>query len=126
MDKAGRADLRRELGRRGEEWAAEWLASQGCRILDCNWRCPGGELDIVAEDGETVVFVEVRSRRNTGTFGTPEQSVDARKQRRVREVARYYLYKHKWLERKIRFDVIAVTFSRSGELLEWNHIRQAF
>lgn len=120
------ADGRRKLGLRGEEYAAEHLVSLGCRIVGRNWRCPRGELDLIAEDEEAIVFVEVRSRRNTGTFGSPEESVDARKQKKVRDTAQYYLYLGKALERKVRFDVITVTFTPEGKFLAMNHVKHAF
>ncbi|MDF2659474.1 MAG: YraN family protein [Paenibacillus sp.] len=120
------ADGRRKLGLQGEEFAAEHLASSGYRIVGRNWRCPRGELDLIAEDEEVIVFVEVRSRRNTGTFGSPEESVDARKQKKVRDIAQYYLYLGRSLERKIRFDVITVTFTPEGKFVKMNHVKHAF
>lgn len=120
------SDGRRKLGMRGESVAADHLASIGYRIIERNWRCPGGELDLIAEDGGTLVFVEVRSRRDTGSFGTPEESVDARKQKRLRELARMYLYRSRAFDRKTRFDVVAVTFAPDGELLGLRHVKSAF
>jgi putative endonuclease len=111
---------------RGETVAADHLASIGYRIIERNWRCPVGELDLIAEDGGTLVFVEVRSRRDTGSFGTPEESVDARKQKRLRELARMYLYRGRAFDRKTRFDVVAVTFAPDGELLGLRHVKSAF
>jgi len=127
--RAGRrpsSDGRRKLGMRGETVAADHLASIGYRIIERNWRCPVGELDLIAEDGGTLVFVEVRSRRDTGSFGTPEESVDARKQKRLRELARMYLYRGRAFDRKTRFDVVAVTFAPDGELLGLRHVKSAF
>ncbi|PYI50350.1 YraN family protein [Paenibacillus flagellatus] len=119
-------DRRRALGSKGETIAADHLAAEGYRIVDRNWRCPAGEIDLVAEKDGVTVFVEVRSRRETGTFGTPEESVDARKQRRIREVAQMYLYRHKAFDRRTRFDVVAVTFAADGSFGRLNHIQQAF
>lgn len=120
------SDGRRKLGMRGETIAADHLASIGYRMIERNWRCPGGELDLIAEDGGTLVFVEVRSRRDTGSFGTPEESVDARKQKRLRELARMYLYRGRAFDRKTRFDVVAVTFAPDGELVGLRHVKSAF
>ena len=119
-------DRRRLLGGRGEAIAVRYLMERGFRILHRNWRCRSGELDIVADDGEELVFVEVRTRRHTGTKGTAEESVDFRKQRRVRETALVFMRQHRLLHRKMRFDVVTVTFGdHDGELMI-NHIKYAF
>ena len=83
-------DRRRATGRRGEEIAVEHLASRGYRIVDLNWRTRFGELDIVARQGDTLVFVEVRTRA-TGGFGTAGESVGPAKQRQLRRMAEQYL-----------------------------------
>jgi len=80
-----------ELGRRGEELAAELLRARGYTIVERNFRCRAGEIDLVALDGPTVVFVEVRSRRGE-RVGTPLESVDPRKQARLTLVARHFLH----------------------------------
>ncbi|MBD2862735.1 YraN family protein [Paenibacillus oceani] len=120
------ADGRRALGRKGEEAAAAYLEAAGYRILERNWRCPSGELDLITETDGVIVFVEVRSRRDTGTFGTAEESVDARKRNKVRETANVYLYRNRAFDRKTRYDVIAVAFTTGGELHRINHIPYAF
>lgn len=118
---------RRELGACGEQLAADLMERLGYRIVARNWRCRSGELDLVADNGEVLAFVEVRSRTNTGTFGTPQESVDARKIRQVREVAQVYLHQSKWDgNTPIRFDVICATFSRDGSLASLDHIENAF
>lgn len=117
---------RRELGLKGEAAAAAYLESEGYRIIERNWRCPSGELDLIAETDGVIVFVEVRSRRDTGTFGTAEESVDARKRNKVRETANFYLYRNRAFDKKTRFDVIAVVFTTGGELFRINHIPHAF
>jgi len=114
------------LGRQGEELAVGHLIAEGYRIVERNWRCPSGELDVVAEDDGVIVFVEVRSRRDTGTFGSPEESIDARKQKKVRETAGYYLYRNRLLGAKARFDVVTVIFTPAGSFLKLNHLKQAF
>ena len=114
-------DKRKETGRRGEEAAAHFLAARGWRILHRNWRCRLGELDIVAEDGDTIVFVEVRTRAAQGRFGTAAESVDARKRRKLASLAHAYLA---WTGRQnapIRFDVIACTAQPDGKI-EIEHI----
>ncbi|OUM96379.1 MAG: YraN family protein [Thermobacillus sp. ZCTH02-B1] len=114
-------DRRRETGRRGEEAAAHYLAARGFRILHRNWRCRMGELDIVAEDGETIVFVEVRTRAPGSRFGTAAESVDTRKRRRLAALAQAYLAMNGRRHAPIRFDVIACT-TRSDGTLDIDHI----
>jgi len=83
-------DPRRALGNRGEQMAADYLRRQGYRVHETNFRCPFGELDIVATEGDVLVFVEVRTRRGDAYGGAPE-SVTARKQRKLLQVAEAYL-----------------------------------
>lgn len=111
-----RVDKRAETGRRGEEAAARFLLDQGFRILHRNWRCRLGELDIVAEDGGTLVFVEVRTRTSGGRFGSAAESVDLRKQRRLAAVAQVYLTMNDRHHAPIRFDVVACTIQPGGQL----------
>jgi len=103
------------FGRAGERLAAVQLESQGYRILETNFRCRYGEIDLIVEDECDLVFVEVKMRRGT-TSGLPEEAVDARKQRRLLQVAAYYLALHEYAERSWRIDVIAIQLSRSGKL----------
>ena len=117
-------DRRRETGKRGEEAAAHYLSSRGCRILHRNWRCRMGELDIVAEDGDTIVFVEVRTRAPGSRFGTAAESVDARKRRRLTSLAQAYLSMTGRQHAPVRFDVIACTAQPDGGL-EIEHIPNA-
>ncbi|MBS3886097.1 MAG: YraN family protein [Dethiobacter sp.] len=97
----------KSLGKKGEELAATYLAGQGYVILARNWCCQSGELDIVAKDGDTLVFIEVKTRSST-FCGSPAEAVDAKKQEKVRLVARHYLYENKTGAAKYRFDVVAV------------------
>lgn len=115
-----------ELGKLAERIAADRLAEEGYTIIERNWRCPRGELDVIAEKDGFLVFVEVRSRRATGTFGLPEESVDARKQRQVRETARYYMHRSGQSERNCRFHVVTVLFGKSNEAVEVKLIPDAF
>jgi putative endonuclease len=116
-------DGRRETGRQGEALAAHLVAGLGYRVVARNFRCRAGEIDLVALDGDTVVFVEVRSRTGTGR-GTPLESVDGRKQAQVGRVARHFLAARGWHERAARFDVVGVRFDRDPPLVE--HVRAAF
>lgn len=100
-------DDRRRVAARGEEAAAGHLARRGYRLVCRNYRCPLGELDIVAWDGETVVFVEVKARRGV-SHGLPQEAVDRRKQARLARVARHFLSVHGLHGVPCRFDVVAV------------------
>lgn len=100
------------LGLQGEEVAAALLERSGYRILEHNYRCPLGELDLVARKGKTLVFVEVKSGFGQGI--SPRDRVDARKRRKLSQVAMFYL-KEKRLEGvSARFDVVEVDFSTGG------------
>ena len=118
-EESKRPDSRQRMshafGRAGERLAAVQLESQGCRILETNFRCRYGEIDLIVEDGCDLVFVEVKMRRGT-TSGLPEEAVDVRKQRKLLQVATYYLALHEYAERSWRIDVIAIQLSRSGKL----------
>ncbi len=99
---------KRLVGSMHEQEAAEYLKSQGYRILMMNYRCPLGEIDIVAMEGDTLVFCEVKYRKNL-QYGSPAEAVDARKQNRIRGTAGMYLAEHRLPpEAGIRFDVVAV------------------
>lgn len=95
------------LGRAGENRAAAYLKRQGMKVIARNWRTPFGEADVVAKDGDTVVFVEVKTRTND-SFSTPAAAVDAKKRRRYTDMARYYFTLH-GAECDVRFDVAEVT-----------------
>lgn len=108
---------RQRFGRTGERIAAEALMSKGYSILERNFRCRLGEIDLVAEDEQDLVFVEVKARRGVA-FGLPEDALTIRKQRKLIEVASYYLDSHTCSDRSWRIDVVAVQFSSSGKMEE--------
>ena len=95
-------------GLEAEQQAASFLENLGMRILERRYRCPLGEIDLVAKDGETVVFVEVKARRSTA-FGLPEEAVGFAKQRRLARAAEAYLAFRGLHDSPARFDVVAVT-----------------
>lgn len=101
------------LGARGEAVAAEFLATRGYRVVSRNFRCPQGEIDIVAVDDDTVVFVEVKSRRSDDA-ADPEINVHQRKRRRLVRAARAYVGRKGLEECPCRFDVIAVVLPEAG------------
>jgi putative endonuclease len=116
------------LGPRGEQLAATHLERRGFAVLDRNYRTRWGELDIVAFDGTTLAFCEVKTRRAEGRAGTPFEAVDPRKRAQVRRMARSWLaeWTGRPYARVLRFDAIGVTFDRSGELVGIEHLEGAF
>lgn len=120
-------DGRLGLGRSGEALACRQLERSGYLIAARNWRCGLGEIDIVARRGDTVVFVEVRTRRRTDRFGTPAESVDARKQSRLRRVAQAYLRQARLADdTPVRFDVFDIRWDPPAGEPQIRHIPNAF
>lgn len=115
---------KQELGRQGEQIAARYLRRQGYTIVEHNWRCPLGEVDIVARDGNCWVFVEVRTWR-PGQYGIPEASITPRKQARMLEVAQSYLQAAALDEVDWRIDVVAIEIDDAARVKRLNHIRDA-
>ena len=117
------ADPRISLGQSGEAAAQDFLERQGYTILDTNYRCPWGEVDIVASQGDVLVFVEVRARRG-GAMGSPEESVTPAKGRRLIMTAQHYLQSHPghpdW-----RIDLVAVRMDRTGRVQRVSLVQNA-
>lgn len=111
-------DRRRELARQGEEAAARHLRERGMQLLCRNYRCPMGEIDIVARDGETVVFVEVKARCSRG-WGVPAEAVDRQKQARLARVARWFLLERRLDGLACRFDVAGILVKGDRIMVEW-------
>ncbi len=116
-------DDRGGLGRHGEELAAQFLATRGYEILERNWRCAAGELDLVARDGPCLAFVEVRTRRGQ-QLGSPEESITLAKQARLITLAETYLQDHDW-PGPWRIDVVAVEMDTRGRLQRLDHYENA-
>jgi putative endonuclease len=116
-------DDRRGLGRHGEDLAVQALAAKGYQILARNWRCPAGELDLVARDGSCLAFVEVRTRRGK-MLGSPEESITPAKQARLVTLADAYVQAHDW-DGDWRIDVVAVEMDGRGRLLRVDHYENA-
>lgn len=108
---------RQGLGRTGERLAAEELTRRGYRIVERNYRCTYGEIDLVAEDGEDLVFVEVKTRRGIA-YGLPEEAINGRKRQKLVQVASCYLDAHACADRPWRIDAVAVQMSQQGRLQE--------
>jgi len=118
---------RMAVGQAGELAAAEYLQQLGYSIVERNWRCRSGEIDLIAQDGADLVIVEVRSRTSPTRFGSAIEAITPRKCRQVRELAIIYLKQQcKGPHPRVRFDVAAVTFRRDGTLMELQHIQNAF
>jgi putative endonuclease len=112
------------IGLHGEELAVGFLLKKGYAVLERNYRCKGGEVDIVASDGKTLVFVEVKTRR-TLSYGVPQLSVTLFKQRQIMKASLTWISSHRSHEAPARFDVVAITLQSSGEpFIE--HIQNAF
>ncbi|MFD0959464.1 YraN family protein [Paenibacillus chungangensis] len=116
------------VGRIGEDTACRLLETAGYAIVDRNWRCKLGELDIVARQGEVLVFVEVRTRRTAtlGQYGTAEESVDFRKQTKLRTLAQAYVKTLKQPTQRLRFDVVAIYIDDDGKMDRYKHYEYAF
>jgi len=115
-------DPRQSLGERGEAEAEKYLRSLGYRIVGRRERVLRGDIDLVALDGRTVVFVEVRSRTDT-LHGHPAETVGPRKQRRIAELATAYIRRHRLEDCQVRIDVVTVTFG-TPPIVE--HFQNAF
>lgn len=120
-ERADYTNNKRSIGSRYEAAAAEYLKKQGYRILEQNFCCRSGEIDIIAKQAEYLVFVEVKYRRNE-SCGNPLEAVDIRKQRRISKTALYYCMRHGYGDTcPCRFDVIAI--ENDGRLV---HLENAF
>jgi putative endonuclease len=112
------------VGAYGERLAAAHLVDQGMTILVRNWRCSTGEIDIIARDGGTLVFVEVKTRR-TDSFGFPAEAVVGRKVQRLRQLAARWLMVAGVRPREVRFDIVSIMPRRRGSA-RIHHLRGAF
>ncbi|HSS04554.1 MAG TPA: YraN family protein [Solirubrobacterales bacterium] len=121
---------RQRLGKAAEDLVAARLARAGWRVVERNARTRHGELDLVALDALSLVFVEVKAGRTDSSFGPerPILSVDFRKQQRIRRLATAWMCERRDLPRydEIRFDAIGVTFDRVGRVVDYEHIEGAF
>lgn len=117
------ADRRQIFGREGERLAEEYLKKKGYKVLEKNYRCPLGELDLVVLDGRIVVFVEVKIRSDD-RFGHPLEAVHWRKQAKMVKAALYFLSRYKLHQREARFDVVAISQDGSRPVIE--HVSNAF
>jgi len=112
-----------KTGREGEQLAVEFLKKNGYRILENNYRCPIGEIDIVAREKDETVFVEVKARKSSA-LGYPEQAVGLQKQKKMSKLALWYLQEKQLNDARARFDVVAILILPSG--IDIRLIRNAF
>jgi putative endonuclease len=117
-----RAFLNRLLGDQGERAAARYLRRQGMRVLLRGYRTRLGEIDLIVRDGETLVFVEVKSRRQ----GSPAEAVTPEKERRLTNAALQFLRKYDLLEQRSRFDIVAIVWPHDRKTPTFEHFRNAF
>ncbi len=110
-------DTRSRVGRQGEDLAFELLKEKGYKILERNYKSPLGEIDIVAREGNTLAFVEVKTRLSSD-FGTAKWAVGPKKQRKLSLVALGYLKHHALLDQPARFDVVAIDLGQGQEKIE--------
>ena len=114
---------KKELGKKGEEIAIRFLKKKGYRILEKNYVCKMGEMDIIAREKDTLAFIEVKTRTTTA-FGPPQLAVNLTKQMQLSKVALYFLKEKKLEDVKARFDVVAILLRPTGEEIEL--IKDAF
>ena len=114
---------KKALGKKGEEIALQFLKKKGYRIIEKNYVCKMGEMDIIAKEKDTLAFIEVKTRTST-TFGPPQLAVNFQKQMQLSKVALYFLKEKGIEEIKARFDVVAILLGPRGEGIEL--IRDAF
>ena len=113
-----------ELGKRGERLAAEHLIAIGMTIVETNWRCPLGEIDVIARDAGETVFVEVKTRSSVA-FGHPLEAITAQKLARLRRLAAVWCDEHPGSHDRIRIDAIAIVAPTRG-LVEIEHLERVF
>lgn len=116
---------KQELGKGGETWACKYLEQQGYKVIQRNFRCKQGEIDIIAWDkfSKELVFIEVKTRTNK-KYGTPIEAITKIKQKHIYNSAEFYLYCYKIKNTAVRIDVIEVYFCRDKYNIK--HIKQAF
>ena len=116
---------KQQLGITGEKEALTLLENKGYEIVEKNFRCFLGEIDLIMKHGEELVFIEVRSRTDT-SFGEPYETVNMKKQNKLYKLAEYYLSLKELHDRACRFDVISLILTHEGSVRKIEHIENAF
>ena len=114
--------IKQEIGKLGEDIAENYLKQKGYKILDRNFECRQGELDIIALDKKEIVFIEVKTR-TSNKYGTPSEAVNKTKQKHMLQTIKYYLYIRNLSDEFVRIDVIEVYIK--DNVYKVNHIKQA-
>jgi putative endonuclease len=114
---------RRQFGDKGEKIAKEFLTKKGMIVCAENYRTPFGEIDLVAQKGGELIFIEVKTRRTT-TFGRPEESVTPSKVQHILRSGEHYMQMHKWVDKPWRIDVVAILLleGKDPEIVHYTHI----
>ncbi len=110
-----------EIGKLGEDIAVKYLENIGYKIIERNFYCKQGEIDIIAKDEKEIIFIEVKTRTNI-LYGNPADAVNLQKQKHIYKSAKYYLYKHSLRDVFVRFDVIEIYYLKNK--ININHIKQ--
>jgi len=116
--------MNKNLGIKGEKLAAELVESEGYKLIMANYICRLGEIDLIARDNDTLVFIEVRTRKSD-KFGLPQETVNLKKQKKIRQVAQYYLKYNNLSGVKCRFDVVGIVW-KEGQKPKAELIKDAF
>ena len=111
------------LGKEGERIAEQYLKRKGYKLVERNYRCSAGEVDLIVLDRRVIVFVEVKTRTGHG-FGTPLEAVQPRKQRKMMQAAQFFLSQKKLHQRDARFDVVGISWPGQEPMVE--HVENAF
>jgi len=125
MAEGKKTDLRKRLGKDGEDLAEDFLRKKGYKIIQRNYRCKLGEIDIIAEHSKVIAFIEVRTKQTEG-FGPPQYSITPFKKNQITKAALSYIKEKRLISQTCRFDVIAITFSSALHKPEIEHIENAF
>jgi putative endonuclease len=115
---------RKDLGNKGEQLALNFLKKKGFRVLETNYRCPRGEIDIIARQKECLVFVEVRTKTNLA-FGSPEESITNAKKRHLESAVNHYLQNQAKMPPSWRIDLVAIEIESDNKLKRIEHIENA-
>jgi len=116
-------NTRQLLGKEGERVAEQYLRKKGYRVVERNYRCSAGEVDLIVLDRRVIVFVEVKTRTDH-RFGTPLEAVELRKQHKMIQAAQFFLSQKKLHQRDARFDVVGISWPGGEPLVE--HVQNAF
>lgn len=113
-------NYKKDFGKKGEELASKYLKNNGYEVINQNFRCKLGEIDLIAIKNNTIIFIEVKTRSNT-KFGTPEQAVDSNKRKHILRTSQVFLAKNKLNNYDLRFDIISIYMN--GNIYKIEHFK---